>query len=1091
MEELFTNQLMELYIGASITHASERKFLNQLDEYSKRKNLPCMVFANFEFKERQFDFVVVTQSSVHVVDAKSTSLPVRGEINGDWQHLQLDGQWRYYKNGYVQVLECKNKLRNSMRDVPDQFFPDGHVVFVDGLPEGSKITNGDFKVKVSDIYGFFKSIENKKSNPWSMDKWRNFAIKLNLKKSSLQEALDNKATRLLQMYRENFIDDYECEARAWLAEDNSQIQNILTTFKHGTGCFISGPSGCGKTLLAKYLGVELSKSGLIVIFLSAKDFDGSLSDLLRKEISLIIDSYYSGLMRSLSIADANICFIIDGLNEISEEATKKFLRGIKTLARRYSAKILVTSQSSLPVQLAGLERFEVSAPTYELKKRIAKSTSSMISAAAIQVLSSVHSGLEARIVGEMQAKIGLNTTRLNLLDQYIRHRLGENARRGSSALRHFATILVEKVAFSTSESDFDIRMMLNGFTDDDCDALFDSGILVQRGGRVSFIHEMHYYACASHGYAFEAYNNPQSIGKMLNNPVYSPLANDVISAIEDEQTCLYVLENITNANLIANAADGNLGQVAKRAVTIIIRNASSRVISEIKSAELEIKGVEKLSWSSSTRTNFPPEEVAQYQAIGIRAGRGNGIEEYLALCRTMDKRLEEERLRHQEQARSARIALKSKSFQLAYLGFGSKISFTLVAEGASKNFIHKREKNFLSSLSLNTLSSGELYFILEYAWLWSYTDEMWFSEELIEVIENRFCYEPYHVKLSILDNAGLNKNQSLETTARMINAIESLDANSFGVGVSSCIIEALGRLGALEESAEASREAIRNQIKEVVGESEDNNVFESALTVYVSMFDHPFDWIFYEEIHELTIALLHKLYVRALQAPSIKQSMSQASLVANIIEYNKLTDIYLLSRFAETPSDQSLMPQDAIAAFVLAIRFLAYHDCPLPAFEVKNDRDHCFNAFRKIIYAMQSQTDETRNNALSGWRFLEECPISLSIICLHEVHDALKNSSNYYYPDYELFTPIDLIKAYPGEILYLVRRLIRSGEAVKTAHGFVDNNATNFAFNIVGKLGDRGDLGILRELSRSSNLASEALNAIKSIEKIPMENSGS
>lgn len=870
--------------------------------------------------------------------------------------------------------------------------------------------------------------------------------------------------QLLRNYRDGFISDYQAEASECLFEDESQPETILNSLLTGSGCFIKGLSGCGKTLAATYFSVELSKLGSTVFFIRAKDYSGSLSNLLNKEAQLILGRDYRELMKAISKAQADSFFVIDGLNELSEEHLRQVLRGVKALVRRYGAKILATSQRESPTLLEALEKFEVGLPSENLKKRIAAKASAVLSDAALEVLSAVGTGLEAKIVGEMQAKLERNTTRLNLLDQYMRERLGKSARSGSSAFRYFATYLLEKVAFSTSESEFDIRMMKNGFSAADCDALLDSGILVNRSGRVSFTHEMYYYACASHGYAVEAVNDPDSVGDMLNKPIYAPLAYDVISAIEDEQTVLVVIKHITNAKLLADAADGDLGLVAKSAAISLLKVASERVRAEINSSGLEIQynnGIARLDWDCFTKIEFLPEEIAQYQAIGVRASRGTGVAEYLALCRAMDARLMEARARLRDEAGKVKLALRSSSFQLAYLGFGSKTSFHFVTDGTRAIFNPKKKYGFPKFTSMAALSSGELYFVLEHAFEWNYKDEVWFAEELVGIIANRYRYEPYHVQLSILDSAGYMRRHEQALIDRLVTAIQSLDTSS--IWMNSIIIDALKGLGALEDSAEVARITIQEQVNAIINGEDCNDKFESALFIYVARFDHPFDWIFYEEMARLAPELVHKLHICALKASNINHSISKASIIEDIIAFNDKEDLPILSRFTQLPSKSSSFPQGEVKAFVRTIGFLAKYNYPLPVVEINDERDYCFNAFRKIIYAMYSNQSEAKEVASHVWQTLEGPFIEQAMAVLYEI---VVDGSGYY--ESKVVPSESILKVYPKNVLSLARQFISLGRVLDFSHSYRAEEATQFAFYLIGELGDRSDLGRLIDLIRFS-----------------------
>lgn len=1075
--------MIEIYIGEPISHESERKLLNALHAHVNTISLSCIVFANFEFEGRQFDFVVLTRSSVFVADAKSISSPIKGEKNGPWARRLPNGQWGTYKNAYSQVLDCKNRLRNRMSNVPAGFFPEGHVVFVDDIPSGSSITMGDFKVSVTGLTDFLGTISKVRTNPWSFERWRNFAVAQNLIKVQLHEAFDDRGSELIQRYRFGFIQDYQSEAERWLPEDDLQALDLLSAAKNGIGLFINGPSGCGKTLAVKSLAVDLSKEGFIVFFLTAKTFNGSFSGALHTEVSLVSDSNYIALIKALSKRGVNPYFIIDGLNEMSEDLSKVALRGLKTLARRYGAKVIVTSQATAPSSLSALEVFEFSEPSSHLKLKIAESFSKNLSLGAIQVLSSVKSGLEAEIVGRIQTDLDKDTTRLILVDQYIRHRLGRSARAGSALLRCFATWLMEKVVFSVAETEFDIYMARHGFTMQNCDDVLNATILVRRAGRLSFSHEMYYYACASHAYILDASENPKVFGKMLNTPVYRPLAVDILSAIEDEVVCRSLLESTDNSSLLADAADGNLGRIVEKAALYLLHQASEQVMSDISNARLKIdfhENTRTLCWEEGIQTDFSPEESAQYQAIGLRAARGTGVENYLSLCRMMDEHLKSEVSRLSEIAQVNKIPLRSESFQLAYLGFGSKFSFSIAAGSTSGYF---EQKSMLQELKISTLSSGELYFVLESQSVSYWRDKVWFAEEIINIVTNRLRYEPYHVKLSILSNSYIDASLGQDIINRLIEAIEGVDPNTLGVWGGSIIFDALGALGGLEQEAESYREYVKNEVKMALdGEGSDSS-YEKALGVYDAIYDHPYSRIFDEELYSLPLSSLHKLYRRALRAPSSKQSFGLTSLAGEVAQIDDSGDCNIFSQFAELPTKSHVFPQNEIAVFVLAVRFLARHGHPLPPVEITDGIDLCFDALRKIIYVLQPQLPSSISVIRRGWCDLEKCRLPHVISCLKEVFDALLSPP--VMSDLKaskIYSRINIVEACSKEVLHLGRKFIALRELAKTRHGHDDRSATAFAFNIIGEYGDRSDLRDLRDLMGSPKLAEHALKAIKSIE---------
>ena len=125
---------------------------------------------------------------------------------GDWRNT--GGNW------YQQALNAKIALRDSMRafcgeDVP---YPNGALIFIPFLPEGSEIPPGDFKVKIGDLEAPRVFDGFKDNSTWTLNQWRAFASDNRLTGvGSLNTAFDQRLIRageLLEEYRETFPSFY-------------------------------------------------------------------------------------------------------------------------------------------------------------------------------------------------------------------------------------------------------------------------------------------------------------------------------------------------------------------------------------------------------------------------------------------------------------------------------------------------------------------------------------------------------------------------------------------------------------------------------------------------------------------------------------------------------------------------------------------------------------------------------------------------------------------------------------------------------------------------------------------------------------------
>ncbi|WP_273772543.1 NERD domain-containing protein [Brucella intermedia] len=1078
------NEYLDIFIGDPIAHRSEVKLLRALNAFSTEHKQQLLVFANFELLGRQFDFVVITATHVVVTEVKSSALPVRGDIEGMWEYATTDGGWVSATNGYKQALQRKNILRDAMGRSLGEYYPQAHVVFSDELPEGSNLTPGNFKVQVGGLQDFLTALSREDGNPWSLEEWRQWAERRQLRRVPFIEAFDTAPAELMGRYREALVRDYQPQANGWIAASDKQRDAITSALIGGSaGAFVTGPSGCGKTLMAKAAAVHLSRDGAVVLFVQAKDISESLADTLKTEIALVADIPLASLLKSVRQTSARACIFLDGINELPGAIFERTLRGLKILARRYGAQLVVTSQSRRPAELDGLALIAVDEPDDDLKNKIATSVTSSLSAEAKKVLAGVRSGLEARMVAELQGVLGPDATRSSLVDQIIRKRLGEKARTCYAGLRSFALQLFGQFSYSVTETAFDEIMIANGLGDDQCEIMLSSGLLERRAGRISFFHEMFLFGCAAQAYAQLARSETGAVSQTLNTAFAEALAPDVLAAVDDETTACEILGSLTRADIFAKCAMGESGPVARSASRKILAQAASRILSDIESLRLVLRVSEdKVSVEWEELPDYSKEEIAQFCGLGVAAKCGLMVGEYLKLCRAMDARLLSERKRLDDDARRYNVGLRSVSFGLAYLGLysGWKSSFRLMVGSAQSFWENVGPSDVMRSKHLMDLTSGELHFVVEHRHSLYAGHESSFCEELAEVITARFRREPYHVQLTILHAAGFVRRASDAALATLTEALKQLEPNDFHMFISTSIIEALKLLGALDEDAEEAREGIKDQLRAVLDGDEEQDTFEQALSIYGAQFDHPFDGIYCEEINALSDIEKKRLVTRAFQADSVRHSLSLKWLATAVADEDDPSDAPLFIRYARYPEINPHW-QDEIAVFVLATRFLARHGVELPETPTDDDRQRCFVHLRDIVKSAEIRSEAALSAAVAAWETLQLMPAPIVISCLHDVIiEGLEQRSPV--SESRSYGSVEISLFFQAELLKIARQFLAQVTPALDSHGSKDDRATAWAASLVGELGDRSDLGMLRILLNQPDFARSATAAIRQIE---------
>ena len=83
-----------IYLGAPIELASERAALAAVAARLEQAQTPYVVIANIQVGGRQIDCIAATALAATLIEVKTSSIPVRGALNGPWARLDASGSWR-------------------------------------------------------------------------------------------------------------------------------------------------------------------------------------------------------------------------------------------------------------------------------------------------------------------------------------------------------------------------------------------------------------------------------------------------------------------------------------------------------------------------------------------------------------------------------------------------------------------------------------------------------------------------------------------------------------------------------------------------------------------------------------------------------------------------------------------------------------------------------------------------------------------------------------------------------------------------------------------------------------------------------------
>jgi hypothetical protein len=560
----------------------------------------------------------------------------------------------------------------------------------------------------------------------------------------------------------------------------------------------------------------------------------------------------------------------------------------------------------------------------------------------------------------------------------------------------------------------------------------------------------------------------------------APLAADVLSAIDDAGIVKAVLAASVNADLVGAAAEGDCGPIARTIAVDLLEETARACTAEIQGAALVLQPREhvEVDWDPATLRRWSLPEVARLEAIGETA-RSSGFELYMRLCAIMDARLDEEWRRLIPEARQRKIGLRSAAFGLAYFKFGREIRFNHANPNSIRASISGRRR--IHVVDMNGLSSGQLHFVLYNRYgLFEKKDSEDLAAFLIDALQRRYPYEPYHVRLELLTAAGFVRDVRPETVAKLVAAIESLDTST-NWGLNSAIIDALKFLGALDDSAEEQREAIRQEVMATISGPDTEERCEAALTVYVNQFDHPYDSLYWEAVDSLGADGRLKLYRRALSAPHVVRSISLTWLVQTVVKLDDPADRAQLLKFAQPPKPDEGFAQDQWAAFALVTRYLGRQGLTLPVGGGEPPSVRCLELIQVIVHGHESKREADVAAAAAAWADLKARDIGIVIGCLSEMQAAISDGNRL--EEDPTYPPLHLADAYPAECLALARRFF--DERAEAAYHHFGNNrggGGTFALSCIAKAGDRTDAPRLKALSQGGALAPSALKVLRTLD---------
>ncbi|MEB2400147.1 MAG: hypothetical protein OZ927_11460 [Alcaligenaceae bacterium] len=1094
-----------LYIGAPIEHESERTVLIELVRLLETSGETATVLANVNLNGRQLDLVLGTDKLTLVLEAKASTAPLRGAVNGAWATLTRSGHWKATRNFYQQALDEKNALRDALREHQGEVtgYPDAHVVFVPRLAEKSEIPSDDHKVSFGGLKDLADQLVRRSGLCCTSEQWRMFADRQGLERVfELASAWDLRlleAHRTLTEYVAAFTatyaltttqykpDTYNVDGESLQAPDLERL--LLQTREN---LLIQGPSGCGKSLLSLVLANRLCIGGMIPVVLEGKAFEGKFGSTLDRETTLLNVQSASKLLAAARILSRPVAIIVDGYNECPSDHRFRLTRALRAASAKFDATIIVSSQIAIDrADLLPLRKVTVSAPNHELKIDIASLDADAAELLA-PLLQTIATGIEASLIGQMGSEVTRVSSRSALFDSFVRRRLGDTASQGVTFLCCMAELLFERMTFSLSIREADRILVKERLGVEILQEIRRAGLLLLHGDRLSFVHEMYLNAFAAEAIVRKIGSDGKALTRALTIPRLNELRALVVGALEDRTLLAHLLNATTDASLLRACMSGECGvdalQITKQDLGAVMDHLQSEVESVrffIASDQFWSIGVE-----AASRTAWTEHERALLSMLPTTLMQGQFCKELFDIVGRLDQQLREEftRLRSdaiQKDMKSLRSSLFAVTYVFGQRELGISLVMSALHGGSLTRFPdNPKRQEILRYIWLNAVTPGQFYLALALS-----HSAFRLERDMLELaIEHalplfeiqRWKFLPYHLQLSLMNFVHFLPQEDSPFHQKLARSLENLQPELHPF-LQDIALEVLSNLGSMDDALGDHEVQVRREVAQILDDPVVENAAEVAWGIYNAQFDHPFDAAYIRVIEDLSDKQRLSL-MRLACAGASEYSFFLGSLMEALARAGDLLAIPAISRWAHLPNPTSTMRQNAIEIYITALMALGQLQsdlsddiCPMGL----GSKEDTMSACGIIYYWLQRRAF----NATAAEPMLEAAFEALSanpalaIGVLFEISRSLMDSDRH---------GVLLIKAFPKRMVMLASVALQQGSPLEgyfpEPSFFGEGRAERFAISMIESYGTVNDLPLLRTFVDHVNLSGSARKAIAAIE---------
>jgi hypothetical protein len=598
---------IDIYIGAPVS-GIEASALKQLVEMLSALGEPSLVFANFRCgpAKRQVDYFVVAPSRAAHLELKNYAGPFEAPNKGAWFHkpsgghrtriASLDG------NPREQAIQTKYAISDAMEqfarennDAPPprsgkyykQF--ESAVCIYPMIHRDSIVAGGDSRARIWSFEGCVTTMNDQPAvNNWPLDLWRRFATDhLRLEKAPLPAAISPE------------VYEARCQLEVLCSKQTAYFENLVGgTVKLGPEFCASehlalvGRKGVGKTTIVQRLAGRAAAEGKLCFFLRAMKYRGDFAKMLQQALAPFSPSPPKDLVRTAELCGAEIWLVLDGVDQVSDHDLREdLLTAAAGFFERHPCTVVITTSLEITVP-PNIQGKTVIIPELSQDERQTIYRHYAPDGTAALDLTAFPTPYDLKIAAQAAAKLPNLATPALVYDTYIRLQLGHDiATVGIKVCRAIAHEIFRRFSLFLSHQEFD-ELAERELSKAGAPVLLTDRIKTSRlfdldVDGISFAHDLlvHHLVAAEVVHANR--ENLAALGEIIEQPLYSPLAAEIISRVPDVDVANALLCQLPSLDLFKAAHRGELGVVVKDRVNTLVREVLDRADEELNSLRIE------------------------------------------------------------------------------------------------------------------------------------------------------------------------------------------------------------------------------------------------------------------------------------------------------------------------------------------------------------------------------------------------------------------------------------------------------------------------------------------------------------------------